>query len=544
MKRIGFFAAFFCLSLNIVTAQIAVSPAIINFFTVFEGTPKTEMVTITNFTSTPFVVTDIDFFHGDAFDIQDTAFTIPPGGNHVVAVTCDPHQNVKYADWMLIKSSSHPYVPNAFTFAFVRYTDPYYDATQDKYNEDLKTELRNIVSTGYVALGYNDARDKLFMNVDNQAFNGQGASQNTLECVYTGYLAVGYANRGDAQTNYNLNTEHTVPQSLFSSNPPMYSDLHHLFVATAAANSERSNNPFGVVSNPTWSQGGSKSNGNIFEPRDQQKGVVARACFYFLTRYQDYGGFICGMEPILRTWHGAFQPDSVAIHRNDLVQVYQQNRNPFVDHPGFVDRIASFCSTNNGNPNPIAWWISDTLNFNSVSNGSAQDGYFAIVNQGTNTLNLSNFSVSGTDFMIMGSPLSAVPKDSIRLIQLFFTPSANNQNYSATLTFNTDDPNAPNVSVQLIGNSFPVSVEQPSVLTGLKVFPQPAHDFVKLSLPEGLTENTHFSIWNLTGQQVSNGEIPAGQIQFGMNLAKFSKGSYFLKLQNGSAVFTQKIMIE
>ena len=544
MKRIGFIVAFFCLTLGTATAQISVSPDPINFFTVFEGTPKTETVIVTNNSGIPLVVEDVSFYHGDAFDAQPTSFTVAPGGNQAITVTCDPHQNVKFADWMLIKSSSHPVVPNAFTFAFVRYTDTYYDATQDKYNEDLKSALKTIITTGYTPLGYNDARDKLFMNIDNQAVNGQGAAQNTLECVYTGFQAVGYANRGDAQTSFNLNTEHTIPQSLFNSTPPMYSDLHHLFVATASSNSQRSNKPFGVVTNSNWSQGGSLSNGSLFEPRDEQKGVVARALFYFITRYQDYNGFICGMESIMRTWHDSFQPDSIAIKRNDDIEVYQHNRNPFVDHPGFVNRIASFCSTNNGSSDPIAWWVNDSLNFNSVASGTTMDGYFAIVNQGINDLNLSNIAVSNADFSVLGSPILALPKDSIRIIHIRFSPTAANQNYSAQLTLNTDDPTATSVSIDLLGNSFPVGIESGLELAGVKVWPQPAKDRIQVALPAGLNEITHFELWNLTGQKLVSGEIPAGQTEFGMNLAGLAQAAYLLKLQNGNAVSTQKIMIE
>jgi endonuclease I len=543
MRRF-FLVACFCLAGFFAAAQISISPSAINFFTVYEGTPQTINVSITNNTGIPLVVEDIDFYHGDAYFIQDTAFTVSPGGSHSFAVTCDPHQNVKYADWMQVKSSSHPFVPNAFTFAFVRYTDPYYDATQDKYNEDLKSALRTIITTGYTVLGYDDARDKLFMFIDNKALNGQGAAQNTLECVYTGTMAVGYSNRADAQTNFNMNTEHTIPQSLFGSQPPMYSDLHHLFVATASSNSERSNNPFGIVTNPTWQVGGSKSNGNIFEPRDQHKGVVARACFYFLTRHQDYSNFICNMESLMRTWHRQFAPDSIAIRRNDDVQFYQHNRNPFVDHPQFVDRIASFCSTNNGNPAPIAWWVADTLNFNSVANGSTYDGYFAIVNQGINPLNISNINVTGAEFSLLGSPLTAIPKDSLRLIHIRFSPSAGNQNFSGQLTFNTDDANAAAVTVHLMGNSFPVGIENSLFASQVKIWPNPAKEQVQLSWPLSQAENTAIELWDLTGRMISKLTMPVGSTEIGMDIAKLPAGCYLLKMQQGSSSFSQKLLKE
>lgn len=63
-----------------------------------------------------------------------------------------------------------------------------------------------------------------------------------------------------------------------------------------------------VVTSPTWSVGGSKSAGGVFEPRDEQKGNAARSIFYMAMRYQNYTGFLNGQEAILRTWNKQFPP--------------------------------------------------------------------------------------------------------------------------------------------------------------------------------------------------------------------------------------------
>jgi hypothetical protein len=544
MKLKTLWIACFCCITMAATAQISLSSSVLNFFTVIKGSPSTINLTITNNSAVPFVVTDIDAYHTDAFKVQDTAFTINPGNNRVVPVTCDPRHNVHYADWLLIKSSSHPYVPHAFMYAFAKYAEAYYDATHDLYNEALETAIKTTITTGYTGLGYDDARDKLFMIIDNQAVNGQGASQNTLECIYTGFMAVGFGNRIDAQTNFNLNTEHTMPQSLFNSNVPMYSDMHHLFVSTAASNSERGNNPFGVVANPTWSQGGSKSNGSIFEPRDAQKGASARALLYFYLRYQDYQGFICAMEPILRTWNANFPPDSIDVTRNDDVFFFQHNRNPFVDHPEFMERIGDLCGVDNGDPSPIAEWTGDTLQYGSVASGNSLDGYYVIANQGINAMTLSNLSLSSPEFTFIGTTNVTIPKDSLRRIWVRFTPSATNQNFAGTLTFNTDAPATAARTVHLLGTSFPVGIAPVAQQPTIALFPQPARELVTVQLNTPAQAGGQLRLWNLSGQELRTIHVAQGEMTWLLPLSGLPKGVYLLQIQLGDAQVTEKLIVE
>ena len=49
------------------------------------------------------------------------------------------------------------------------------------------------------------------------------------------------------------------------------------------------------------------------------------------------------MESLLRSWHAADPVDVYEMQRNDLVYSdWQKNRNPFIDHPEWVDQIADF----------------------------------------------------------------------------------------------------------------------------------------------------------------------------------------------------------
>lgn len=122
-------------------------------------------------------------------------------------------------------------------------------------------------------------------------------------------------------------------------------DLHHLFPVLPEANAARFNLHYGEVVVPVWSRGGSKAGPSsrvtpVFEVRPAYRGNVARSMFYVATMYDmpipDHE------EAVLRRWHDQDPVDDAERNRNDRVAEAQQSRNPFVDHPGLVDRISDF----------------------------------------------------------------------------------------------------------------------------------------------------------------------------------------------------------
>ncbi len=203
-------------------------------------------------------------------------------------------------------------------------------------NTALWNCIRNIV-TGHYSLGYDDAREKMFGDIDN--VNGR------VQCVYTGEWVYTW----DIPSSATMNTEHSWPQSYGAGSEPARSDLNHLFPTISGANSARSNHPFGkVVSdiNDNWvpSLLGDNANGDrVFEPRDEHKGDVARAVFYFAIRYDGgYSQVPWYDEALLKQWNRNDPPSDKEKARNDSIEHYQHRRNPFVDRPDFVDKISDF----------------------------------------------------------------------------------------------------------------------------------------------------------------------------------------------------------
>ncbi len=145
-----------------------------------------------------------------------------------------------------------------------------------------------------------------------------------------------------------LNCEHTFPQSKFkgqSQEATMKVDLHHLYPVTSFANSARSNHPFGEVDGQivcgTAKKGKIKGTNIVgFEPPNSHKGNVARAMFYFSTRYN------MPLDPIqesyFRKWNKLDPVDAAERLRNRRISDIQGWTNPFIDNPNLVDSIRDF----------------------------------------------------------------------------------------------------------------------------------------------------------------------------------------------------------
>lgn len=149
-----------------------------------------------------------------------------------------------------------------------------------------------------------------------------------------------------------LNTEHTWPQSRFGGRfgkNMQKSDLHHLYPADNQMNSIRGNNPFGEVQNnekplkcsaSRFGKSVASRGVEVFEPPRNHRGNVARALFYFSVRYEM--PIDSAQETVLRKWHQEDPIDEEETYRNEAIHRVQGNRNPFIDHPEFVDMIADF----------------------------------------------------------------------------------------------------------------------------------------------------------------------------------------------------------
>jgi endonuclease I len=166
-----------------------------------------------------------------------------------------------------------------------------------------------------------------------------------------------YSTEGDC-----YNREHIIPQSVFNSATPMVSDAHFITPTDGKVNGQRSNYPHGTVATATWtSLNGSKLGsssvsgytGTVFEPINEFKGDIARMYFYFATRYENtvsgysyamFNGtsnqvFTTAFLNLLLTWNTQDPVSAREIARNNAIYTKQNNRNPYIDHPEYVQAI-------------------------------------------------------------------------------------------------------------------------------------------------------------------------------------------------------------
>lgn len=244
----------------------------LDFGTVMVGSKDSVLLQIPNNLPSSIRINQIKFYStlgNFPFYINRDTLTIQSNNSDSIWVYFEPEQNIFHNSEMVIfySNRSYPFVMPASGREQIlsidligqgRFPNSYYDTTENLSEEALKNALKFRTGVNYNNRGYNSARDFMYMTIDNQRTNGQGALTNTLECVYTGTTITGYANRSAAQTGSpQFNTEHTFPQGFFNSNDPMRSDIHHLFPTINTANSDRGNKPFGTVTNGSASGGGS-----------------------------------------------------------------------------------------------------------------------------------------------------------------------------------------------------------------------------------------------------------------------------------------------
>jgi endonuclease I len=147
------------------------------------------------------------------------------------------------------------------------------------------------------------------------------------------------------EARHSYSCEHVVPQSTFAEREPMRGDLHHLFTCESKCKTFRGSIPYFDVAEServVSDECGRKEAGG-FEPNNG-KGAVARATLYFLLRYPGVvGGEARDLQadrlPVLLDWHRREPVDDWERHRNMAIQKTQGNRNPFIDHRDWAERI-------------------------------------------------------------------------------------------------------------------------------------------------------------------------------------------------------------
>jgi len=550
LNRFLFASLIFAINLN---AQVSVSADSIVFPQTFSGNVDSFSVYIKNIKN---INSEIKIKNlKDVYSLSDTLLNIPADDSTLIWIKYHPMQNVIDRDLIFITSDDSSVGSVIKLSGSGKYGDSYDATTFNKFDNELKSILTSLVNN-HTSLGYNLARDKMFMEFDNQRVNGQGATQNTLECVYTGRLAVGYTSRTDAQSaTYNFNTEHTWPQSNFGEAEPMKSDLYHLFPTDVTANSIRANYPFGkAVSNITWQVGGSKLGFNslgqqVFEPRDVHKGDVSRSMFYFITRYPvNYGSFFTQIqENIFREWNRFDTVGVVESNRNNAIALLQLKRNPFIDHPEFIDRIYSFATSNIRPTFAELNLLPHKVDFDSTLISSSSSNNFFIANSGSALLIVDSITISDSRFSLDLNNMSIESYSSKKVLLQFHPDSI--KKYSAMLKVYSN-VGVKEIVITGIGKDNTVNIEDdfytPLVFSLVQNYPNPFNPTTKISWQLPVSSYQTLKIYDVLGNEVAtlvNESKPAGSYEVEWNASSLPSGVYIYQLVAGTNIQMKKMLL-
>jgi endonuclease I len=246
-----------------------------------------------------------------------------------------------------------------FASLFIGYTlrgqvSDYYKSAVGLSGEQLKTELHNIIDD-HIEFPYTSSSKDVWdiLKVTDQ----DTSNPNNVILIYSGRSV-------DAAQEYNSGSgwtrEHVWAKSRgdFGTSKGAGTDVHHLRPLDAGVNSTRNNRSFDnctsceeVIDNNFATGSFIDQSQWTFQPPAEVKGDVARMLFYMAVRYEgdnndqdlELDNSIPGqtekqpfhgkLETLLQ-WNDEDPVSDWERNRNEVIfQQFQQNRNPFIDHP-------------------------------------------------------------------------------------------------------------------------------------------------------------------------------------------------------------------
>lgn len=200
----------------------------------------------------------------------------------------------------------------------------------------LTTILRSILSpTGLLpaATEYGNARYDLPLS------DADPTNPNKIILVYS---RTSVSSTWDAGSTWNR--EHVYPQSLMNVSTDNASrhkgaDYHNIKPENPSVNTSRGNKYFAETTTTT-----------SYAPPAVVRGDVARILFYMVTMWPELSlvdvtgssspaTFQMAQLSVLVKWHVDDPVDAFETNRNEVIYSKQGNRNPYIDHQGFVCRI-------------------------------------------------------------------------------------------------------------------------------------------------------------------------------------------------------------
>jgi len=250
------------------------------------------------------------------------------------------------------------YLLGSFSTLFSQIPIGYYDSADEKTGDVLKTALYNIIK-GHTEYPYSSSSTDVW-DILKETDKDTSNPENVI-LFYTGW-SVNAAQEFNNESGWNREHVWAKSRGDFGTSSGPGTDAHHLRPTDITVNNARANRWFDTCSTPYFDAGletGCFLNDSrwAWQPRDEVKGDVARMIFYMATRYEGENGepdleIIDSFpsddytkDPVhaklsaLLAWHEEDPVDEYERNRNEVIYGFQNNRNPFIDHPEYVDGI-------------------------------------------------------------------------------------------------------------------------------------------------------------------------------------------------------------
>lgn len=255
--------------------------------------------------------------------------------------------------------------------AIAGFPEGYYDRMNGKSKEALKAAAKQCV-VNHTRLEYYELPNYwIYSDVYPDLYNGL---KRWWEMYSKEVLLIQPWQSGTQAFSANkMQREHAIPKSWWKKNgsveyTPAYSDMWNLYPSEPAANGAKLNYPFGETRTAEFDNGVTKvgapkqgfggGSPMVFEPGDEYKGDFARAIFYMATVYDDltwvydymfvnnsYPSLLPWAVNMLLDWSRKDPVSQKEIDRNNVVEQYQGNRNPFIDFPNLAEYIWGLSTT-------------------------------------------------------------------------------------------------------------------------------------------------------------------------------------------------------
>ncbi len=215
----------------------------------------------------------------------------------------------------------------------------YYDAASRASDEDLKAVLHDLVKNHRVLRDkelWNALRD-LDMGDEGKVVLFYGRGQRDAD------------KKGGARGDWNR--EHLWPRAYgVKLSEVAKRDLHHIRATDVGVNGARGHLYFDETDGEDFGGERYSRDADSWEPPNEVKGDIARALFYMAVCYENpdlelsdhpkLRSNLMGKLSVLLKWH---EEDPVSeeerVRNAKIYQIYQGNRNPFIDHPEYVQRV-------------------------------------------------------------------------------------------------------------------------------------------------------------------------------------------------------------